>query len=98
MASSADTFRSMSLGQGSKGNKKTVTQPPGILKEQNPQFSPPPRPIIRTLDTEQLDAIYAQKENTKKALKRKRATLEGIKRLEKELSEANERTMRCSLS
>ena len=33
VASSINTFRSMSLGQGSKGAKKAVTQPPGILQE-----------------------------------------------------------------
>ena len=97
MASSIDTFRSMSLGQGSKGRKKVVTQPTGILKEQNTQLFPPPRPIIRTLNTEQLDAMDAQRTVTKEAPKRKRATMEEIKKLERELSEAKERNMRCNL-
>ena len=67
VASSIDTMRSTPLGQRGKGRNKTVTQPPGILKEQNTQLFPPPRPIIRTLDTEPLDAIDAQKTVTKEA-------------------------------
>ena len=59
-ASSVDTTRSAPVGQAGKGKKKAASQPPGILKEQNPQLFPTPRPIIRTLDTEQLDAIDAQ--------------------------------------
>jgi hypothetical protein len=39
VASSIDTFRSMSLGQGSKGRKKGVTQPKGTLKEEIPKCS-----------------------------------------------------------
>ena len=58
---------------------------------------PPPRPIIRTIDTENLDSLDAQKTATKEAPKRKRATMEEIKKLEKELIKAKERNMRCNL-
>ena len=70
VASSIDTMRSASIGQGGKGKKKAATQPPGILKEQHPQLFPLPRPIIRTIDTEQLDAMDAQK-TVKEAPKRR---------------------------
>jgi len=91
VASSVDTFRSMSLGEGSNIKKKAASQPPGTLRDTHPQSFPPPRPIIRTLDTEQLDAIDASRTAAKEATKRRRPTMEEIKRLEKELSEANER-------
>ena len=87
----------MSLGEGSNIKKKAASQPPGTLRETHPQFFPPPRPIIRTLDTEQLDAIDATQTATKEAPKRRRSAMEEIKRLEKELSETNKRTIRCSL-
>ena len=96
MASSIDTMRSASLGQGGKGKKNAATQPPGILKEHHSQQFPPPRPIIRKLDTEQFHAIDAQKTVVKEVPKRKRATMEEIKRLEKELVEAKERNMQCN--
>jgi len=87
----------MALGEGSSIKKKAASQPPGTLRETHPQFFPPPRPIIRTLDTEHLDAIDATRNTAKEAAKRRRPTMEEIKRLEKELAEANERTMRCTL-
>ena len=58
---------------------------------------PPPRPIIRTIDTENLDSLEAPKTATKEAPERKRATMGEIKKLEKELIEAKERNMRCNL-
>jgi len=67
-----------------------------LLKEQ-PQLFPPPCSIIRILDTEQLDAIYAQNTVVKEAAKRRRPRMEDIKILEKELVEAKERNMRCNL-
>jgi len=57
---------------------------------------PPPRPIIGILEGEQLDAIDAQHTATKE-VQRKRATMEEIKRLERELVEAKERNQRCNL-
>jgi hypothetical protein len=87
----------MTLGEGSGLKKKAASRPPGTLKETHPQFFPPPRPIIRTLDTEHLDAIDATRNTAKEAAKRRRPTMEEIKRLEKELAEPNERTMRCTL-
>ena len=44
-----------------------------------------------------MDAIDAQRTGTKVAPKRKRAKMDEIKKLEKELSEAKERNMRCNL-
>ena len=44
-----------------------------------------------------MDSIDATRTHTKEAPKRRRPTMEEIKRLEKELSEANEWTMCCSL-
>jgi len=72
VASSVDTFRSMSLGEGSSIKTKTASKQRGTLKETHPQFFPPPRPIIRTLDTEQLDAIDATRTTAKEAAKRRR--------------------------
>ena len=86
MTSSVDTMRSASVGLVVKEKKKEATQPPGILQEQHPQLFPPPRPIIRTLDTDQLDTIDAQ-QTIKEAAKRRRPTIEEIRRLEKELVE-----------
>ena len=67
------------------------------LKGAKTKLFPPPRPVIRTLDTERLDAIDAQKTVTKEASKSKRETMEEIKKLEKELSEVKERNMRYNL-
>jgi len=93
VASSVDTFRSMSLGEGSNIKKKAASQPPGTLRETHPQFFPPPRPIIRTLDTEQLDAIDATRTTAKEAAKRRRPTMEEIKRLEKERGERTDHAL-----
>jgi len=68
--------------------RKSTAQPKCSLKEQNLQMFPPPRPSIRTRwKGEQLDAIDAQYTATKE-LDRKRATIEEIRILEKELVEA----------
>ena len=95
VASSVDTTRSAPVGQVGEGIKKAATQPPVILKEQNPHLFPPPRPSFAHSNTEQLDAIDAQQTATKAP--RKRATMEEIRKLEKELIVAKERNMRWNL-
>ena len=91
-------MRSASIGRFVKEKrKKAANQPPGILKEQYLQIFPPTHPTIRTLDTEQLDAKDAQQTVIKEVARRRRPTMEEIRRLEKELVEANERNARNNL-
>ena len=89
VSSGVDTRQSSPHGRPAREKRKSTIQPKSSLKQQNPQLFPPPRPIIRTLEGEQLDAIDAQ-QTAAKEVKRRWSTMEEIRRLEKEFVEAKE--------
>ena len=94
VASSVETRQSSPQARPSRERRKSTAQPKSSLKEQNPQMFPPPRPIIRTLEGEQLNAIDEQHTATKE-VQIKRATMAEITRIEK--VEAKERNARNNL-